>query len=367
MKSIFYFTHIPWNWIKQRPQFLAEELSKEFDVVVFQEKVYNHKGLTSNKTSLKINSLFRLPLARISFIKRINSLLIRLQLKAKFKKFDYIWLTSPLQYQAIYPILGDKIVIYDCMDDLLAFPLHKQNRKISEMLKHNEERLIQRADIIFCSSLFLKSVLINRYNIELTEKLKVVNNAINIYEGDVEIPQHIRESFLNYPQNLCYIGTVSQWFDFSLIIGVLNKNENLVLFLFGPSEVPIPYHKQIIHFGPIEHKYVYSVLRNAGVLIMPFIINDLILSVNPVKLYEYIYCEKLSIARMYPEVLKFEEYVYLYNTAEDFNSLIKQYCNNKLTLKSSKDNYRNFGLSNTWKIRAKQIKSLIDVSNNNLK
>ena len=37
-KKILYLMHIPWGWIKQRPHFLAELLSIDFDVDVFYKK-----------------------------------------------------------------------------------------------------------------------------------------------------------------------------------------------------------------------------------------------------------------------------------------------------------------------------------------
>ena len=48
---------------------------------------------------------------------------------------------------------------------------------------------------------------------------------------------------------------------------------------------------------------------------MPFILNELIESVDPVKLYEYINFEKNIICIKYDEILRFKDFVYFYNTA----------------------------------------------------
>jgi len=54
MKSkILYLMHVDWEWIKQRPQFIAEGLSKFYDVHVFFPVSYFNKF---NKINKKINN-----------------------------------------------------------------------------------------------------------------------------------------------------------------------------------------------------------------------------------------------------------------------------------------------------------------------
>ena len=45
MKKILYVMHISWGWIKQRPQFIAEELAKTCEVdVYYRMSNHNKKG-----------------------------------------------------------------------------------------------------------------------------------------------------------------------------------------------------------------------------------------------------------------------------------------------------------------------------------
>ena len=41
--KLLYLMHAPWSWIKQRPHFIAEELSKIYILSVFAEKEKNGK------------------------------------------------------------------------------------------------------------------------------------------------------------------------------------------------------------------------------------------------------------------------------------------------------------------------------------
>lgn len=355
--KIFYFTHVPWNWIKQRPQFIAEELSGDFQVDIFQEKPYVN-NLTQATSELSVTSFFRLPANRFSFGRAINAWLMEKQIKPKIKIYDSVWLTSPGLYRSIKnAISANQKLIYDCMDDILAFPAIAADKSWKKEMEKQEKALIERADLVFCTSEHLKEKLINRYNIH-NKDIIIVNNAINLYKNKTEIvlPENISNAFEAGSKNLTYIGTISAWFDFETVLAALNKYPDLQLFLFGPTEVQIPSHERITHFGSIPHELVYEVMKKAGVLIMPFVLNELILSVNPVKLYEYIYCEKIIIAKKYGETLKFEDYIYLYDKPEIFNNFVDQYYNGELVLKLPPEAYKNFGLANTWQSRVEQIK-----------
>ncbi len=53
--------HIDWNWIKQRPQFIAEGLSKKYKVDVVYKYSYRNKNYQQNENELKnvtLNKIF---------------------------------------------------------------------------------------------------------------------------------------------------------------------------------------------------------------------------------------------------------------------------------------------------------------------
>ncbi len=51
---------------------------------------------------------------------------------------------------------------------------------------------------------------------------------------------------------------------------------------------------------------------------MPFRINDVVLSVDPVKMYEYINYGKDIVCVRYPEVQRFADYTEFYNGSEEY-------------------------------------------------
>ena len=55
---------------------------------------------------------------------------------------------------------------------------------------------------------------------------------------------------------------------------------------------------------------------------MPFVVNDIILSVDPVKLYEYLNFNKNIISVHYPEIDRFSDFVNFYNSNKELISVI---------------------------------------------
>lgn len=363
MKNILYLMHIPWGWIKQRPHFIAEGLNDRYNVKILTLKSYALKEL-KNTSSLDISSLFRLPYERIPAIFKLNFLLYRMQLRKYLDWADIIWLTSPY-FVAVVPknLFSDKIVVYDCMDDYLEFPqISNSKYRYSYYLK-SEDFLFRNASVVIASAKYLGNKLIARYG---NRRISVINNAIKDIvdiEATVELPLSLERYVSSKCFKLVYIGTISSWLDFSLLQQIVKSNNLIEVFLFGPSEVTIPNSERITYCGQVEHNAVFKIMEMADALIMPFVVNELIQSVNPVKLYEYIYSGKPCLSPLYEESCYFEDYVYLYGSAEECISLLNAICSKKR--KSKKDIYscREFCEKNTWKHRMEEIFHLLDASN----
>ncbi|MDR2409327.1 MAG: glycosyltransferase [Bacteroidales bacterium] len=365
MKKIFYFMHVDWNWIKQRPHFLSEGLSKYFDIEVRYERNFIHnKRLTYNQKKetehLKIRSIKRLPFNRFYIIYILNSIISKMFLWRSTRNADFIWVPSPL-YFPYYKKRKNQIVVYDCMDNMLGF---NQKKSLKRRIEKYEKRLVKQADIIISTSEYLRDILVNRYN--LKKNIHVINNAIFTDDSSSELvlPQSIQICFENNTFfKIVYIGTIAEWFDFDLLISSVKQNEKIKYFLFGPCEIDIPKHPQIEIVGPIEHKYIYPVMQQADCLIMPFIINELIRSVNPVKAYEYIYAHKPVIMPHYGESEKFADYIYLYDTPQKYHAFITKLVNQYLTPKNSYEAHKKYALQNTWDCRIAEIRKIL-VNNN---
>jgi glycosyltransferase involved in cell wall biosynthesis len=358
MKKILYFSVVPWVWIKQRPHFIAEGLAKEFVVDYYAEVGINSKNYIKNEASTKnlsLKRLFKLPL--IKWYSGINNFLVQIQLKRKLKYYDILWING--RCEIFNNFFGAKTknikIIYDCLDNQIEFPVAQQNEILRTSILSGEKAIVENADIIFCSSDTLKQVITKRYEIE--KNIHVINNGIKL-NTDIRIKDvpSINDS---KKKIITYIGTISGWFDFKLLQMVCEKFSQIEFHLYGPLEVIIPFNKQIKYLGILEHKDVFNVMSKADAMIMPFKINELIKSVNPVKLYEYIYSGKIVIAIRYYETEKFGNYVHLYDNSNSFLEICKKVVDGTVTSKANLLDAQNFCKENTWEKRVNDIVHLL--------
>ena len=354
-QKILYFSHVQWDWIKQRPQFIAEELNKKYNVTVVCRKGYSTND-TKNDTNIIIKSFFRLPFERFGIISKINLLIARFQAKKIINKYDIIWLTYPDQYKYVKGLCNSKTIIYDCMDDMLEFitdPLKK------EKLRLIESKLIKTASINFCSSEYLKNKLCKRYG---DNEIFVINNAIkdDIAEKRLPLTENLASLFNAHKDKkiITYIGTISEWIDTELIVKIVERHNDVIVFLFGPLRMELQKHKRIIYCGSVNHDVILSIMESSDLLIMPFILNELILSVNPVKLYEYIYSGTPCLAPRYGESEPFMPFVSLYNNHDECMELINKYLGGQINV-LDKSACVEYAMNNTWKHRVETMFSIM--------
>lgn len=351
--KLLYLSHVSWSWTKQRPQFLAEELSHKYEVTYVQEGSFRTRSNNSSEI-VRIKRLFLLPFSRYFIIRLINEFLYKVQLYTLCKESDIIWFTSPQVVNWIPKrFFINKITIYDCMDDMIE--LYPSDKKMGD----NEVVLYKKAKLVLASSSHLAGKLKQRYG---SREIQIVNNAIstNFDNTTGALPSGYNDLFQKDKTILTYVGSISSWMDFDLLKAIHNKFPQITINLWGPlHEVNIPENDGINLCGKVEHKYVSSILSSSDILIMPFVVNELIESVNPVKLYEYIFSGKPCLAPCYGESLQFENYVFLYKSHNECISIIEKIINGEIKQKSLTD-CRDYVKNNTWKNRVEIINCAIN-------
>ncbi|WP_284036337.1 hypothetical protein [Neobacillus sp. 114] len=351
-KRMLYLMHVDWGWIKQRPHFLAEKLHKVFDVSVFYALSRNRKVMTANPTSIKTTPIITLPFKKFSIIKNLNLFLQKFifGIILELIKPEIIWITHPSLHDYLpRKKLSKYKVVYDCMDDVLGF---SNTLKAKMALDQSEKRLFEDSDIVFVSSAHLQNQIINRGCAR--EKTCLVRNG---YNGEIIKP------IIDRPENekiyrLAYVGTISNWVNFDIILNSLNEFENIEYHFYGPIECEIPQNKRIIFHGPLKHSEIYNAIKDYDCLIMPFKINELILSVDPVKLYEYVNFNKNIITVNYEEIERFRDYVFFYRNYSEYIEVLGNLIDNN-ALKYNEESRREFLVNNTWDKRTEVILDIL--------
>lgn len=355
--------HVPWGWIKQRPHFIAEGLASAYQVDVLNEITFIRNNLVKNSIkNINLKKVYRIPFSRFNFLGIINDSLIKLQLLFIIREYKYIWITHPRLFAFVQGlIMPNQILIYDCMDDSLEFEDIKVNPVLKNKTFFLEKELCNKADIILASSDYLKNKIINRYS--LKKNISIVNNAINeiVDDNDSIIPSEIDIYIASSKKiKIMYIGTISYWIDWDLIKRCANIFKDIEFIFVGPLEIKSINHPQIKIFRPVEHKTVFNLMQKADALMMPFVVNELVRGVNPVKAYEYIHSAKPVILCNYEETSKFVDYVYLYNNELELIDFLEKLAAGSLKSKKTKNQSQEFAMNNTWKQRVDAVLELIE-------
>jgi len=346
--------HVDWDWIYQRPQILGKKLEEKYDIkVIFNRAIRNRRGL--QKKSIKpswYSSFINLPkYQQNKFIGFMNNVLQKIYYSLnRPDKFDILWFCYPFKLDFI-PDKFDGIVIYDCMDDHASMP----NNSYEKIRAENDEKsLLNIADIVFVSSATLYNKIKARVN--NPNKLYIIRNG---YPGEIFcMPNSTTQIKDHY--TLGYIGTIAPWFDFDLLIKSLGVYKNIEYSLIGPNSNSISKNIERINFiGTVEHSRLYDTIKNYDCLLMPFILDDLILAVDPVKLYEYISYGKCIISVYYPEIDRFKDFVYFYTTESEFEEVLKERINDGFRPKYNATQQAEFLESNSWDIRINDINAII--------
>lgn len=344
--------HLDWNWIKQRPHFIAEGLSKYYNikVVYMAGKQFNNK--TKNETELDIHPVYRLPFYENKVVYIFNKIFLRFYITRLIKKYkpDIIWITFPQLYDYIPPNINCKL-IYDCMDDAIRFKFTEDFKtKISQL----EKKLVENSNLVLVPS--------NQFLINLKKKypscknFKLVRNA---FSGLIEFTNEKKEKKEKF--RIGYVGTISKLIDFNIIESTLHEIKNVEFHFIGPNELRDKIVNDRIKFHkPIPYNELYSHVKNCDCLILPFKLIESVIIADPVKLYGYINYNKPIISIYYEELEYFSEFIYFYSNRDNLINLIGNLINTEFNKKYTDSQRIEFLKNNSWDNRVLEILKSIE-------
>lgn len=370
-KDIICISSTRWDFIWQRPHHLMERLSKRNNRVLF----FNHSMALSYEQAEEIlvnPELWDERLKRISKNLWIFSPIHIIQgqkiLSDKIRHLNYKLKEEALKYfiyklQFYEPIfisylaesinyiknLPRKLLCYDCIDDFSAFSWAEDNFEI------DEKALIDESDIVITSAE------------ELYNRIKEIKPNTFLLPNAVEYDHFALErTSKNFSKNnspvIGFIGAFYEWIDEEILEYLAEMRKDWSIYIVGPTQAGMGNRINLLanvkFFGTKDYKSLPDYLYKMDVCIIPFKLNRITNSANPIKLWEYMASGKPIVSTPIPEVGKFADIIYIAHTREEFLLKIEEALEeNSISLQSQRIEVAK---KNDWNHR---VEKLIEIMN----
>ncbi|CUO38349.1 glycosyltransferase [Clostridium perfringens] len=355
--------HASFGWnieMKQRPQHLAEALSKKKVLYIYRsdvknDNIYSIKKIKDNLYVLNLD-MYSLNVAFFEAIKSINK-----------PKFVHVYATclNSVDYEKIktYMDKGFK-VIYDFVDELSS-EISGYNIT-SKMIEDHEKLLRDKENVLVVSTAKKLKDIANKFRGE-NENNILAPNAVNLEDfknHGHEIGEKIQPIVNKRKPIIGYYGALAKWFDYKLIEQLAKEREDYEIVLIGMDydgsydKSNLKDYSNISYLGMIDYKDLINYSRYFDVCIVPFIKNDITDSTSPLKIFEYMALEKPIVTTDINECKNYESCL----ISKDYDEFIR---NIDKALKLEVDNKEYFNIlrreaeENTWDNRAELIKEAI--------
>ncbi|SDO21802.1 Glycosyl transferases group 1 [Paenibacillus sp. yr247] len=331
MALFIYPPTIDWSWMKQRPQQLMKQFSRLGHIVYYCNKTV--KDLPTEQIEPNLHLVHhheRWLTHEWPQIKMTNQAPV------------IVWCSFPKLSSTLRQYHPDTI-IYDCVDEFAVWAPY-------------EHDMVMTADAIVCTAERLKIQLSRKYP---TKPLVLVPNG---YDPDMGL-HHVASTPCKKPDDLPdgqlvgYIGAWAPWVDQSLVLSLPKHLNGTKVVIIGP-EFGRKYVKNttgVQFLGLKSHDQLPAYLINLSVCIIPFRLNPLTLSTNPVKAYEYLAAGKPVITTNLPECRRMQPYVDISTSNRIFTDLV----NLRLQHPGDANSRIQYALNHTWEHRAKQIETFL--------
>ena len=215
--------------------------------------------------------------------------------------------------------LGERLVVYHCVDEFSKFT-GTDETAILEM----ERTLMEKADMVVVSSSRLYETK-SRYN----PNTFLVTHGVDVAHfrsacvDSIAVPADCAE--LQRPV-IGFFGLIADWVDLEVVRYLASSRPRWSLLLIGEIQTDTSALRGLpnVHLlGRRSYQSLPAYCKAFDVAILPFVVNDLTVAANPLKLREYLAAGLPVVATPLPEVLKLDGLLRTASTPEEFLNQIE--------------------------------------------
>jgi len=290
----------------------------------------------------------------------IEKFMFSAMVKHLTKKLDmknpilYFYLPPPA---GIIGNLGEKFIIYHCVDEWLTFPGGK-----NKAFMDAERRLIEKADLFLAAneSLYIK-------NKPYAKRIHRIYHGVEYdhfakqFSSDTPLPEDIK----NIPKPIiAVIGNFADWMDLDLIKSIAQSHKDWSIVSIGPIDSNVCIKKltdmgNVYFLGQKPYARLPGYYRAIDVFIIPFLLNEHIKYCAPTRFYEHLSSGKPIISTDFPAVREIGDgLIDIALDKEDFLKKIETALN-EMDI-SLAEKRKALARKNTWRSRVEEISAIIE-------
>lgn len=279
------------------------------------------------------NKIFRFSRFLPIFYKKKMKTLLTYLFSKKEKYQFHLWYTYPA-YSDLAELFPWNKIIYDC-SDLWSAPINGASSIISttrqKLIYSSEEKIIQKADDIVCSSLYLYEKIVERVP-EKKQKIYTYENGVefDLFQTQEKasglLPLHVKGPVFGY------IGGIKSKLDFELIHQVAKQKKEWFFLFIGPDSTSqcndfqqLIKEKNVLWIGSVPPHLVPMYMNTIDIGIMPYKPSYYNKAIFPLKLFEFLAAGKGVIGVNLPSTIQYKEIgIYSYMEGKDSKAFIQE-------------------------------------------
>lgn len=368
--AIVAFCHLSWDWVWQRPQQFLSRLARRHPLLFVEthrleipvgETVIRAAEGHPHIVVLRVH----LPAARWHDGAFIDSERRRLVLEAlagplqgRFQR-PVLWFNDPMAVTAFAGWLGERAIVYDCMDELSQF------KDPPAGLLDRERALLTFADVVFCGGR------------KMRDKRLPLNPNCHFYGTGVDVVHFGAARSPALPPAACvtealgathsapvfgYFGVIDERLDYALIARLADARKDWRLLMVGPvckvAPSALPQRANLHWLGARPYADLPAITKAFSVCLMPFALNAATEYINPTKALEYMAAGRPVVSTALDEVrTNFASVARVARTHDEFI----RFCAEEVAAPSARRVARGLALAsdNTWEAIADQMEGQV--------
>jgi glycosyltransferase involved in cell wall biosynthesis len=261
------------------------------------------RGIRQVEKNLFVQSPLAIPLFGSKAARRLNRMLLRVQIKAAIRRLGFERFISWSYLPASAPVsgtLGEELVVYQCVDEFSAFS-DTNGRHIAEL----ERQLLRKADLVIASAERLRenkakvnpNTVLVRHGVDWQHFARACDPATRVPEEIVTLPRPV----------IGFFGLIADWVDLRALEACARAHPEGTVVLLGKIAPGVDVTRlealpNVKLFGRKQYEDLPAYCKGFDVAVNPFRINELTLNANPLKVREYLAAGLPVVSSPLPEV-----------------------------------------------------------------